>query len=138
MSSSEVLDSFIALRRHVALIRASEASALDFGHNQIAILYKLSLGPATMGALADYTLSDKASISRTVNLLEDSGFIKRVSDPSDRRVTSIELTAKGRAQSEKAVEIRKSIAKKLDSTLTTAERKQLSALVNKVVANDKR
>jgi DNA-binding MarR family transcriptional regulator len=91
-----------------------------------------------MGELADYTLSDKASISRTVNLLEDSGFIKRVSDPSDRRVTSIELTAKGRAQSEKAVEIRKSIAKKLDSTLTTAERKQLSALVNKVVANDKR
>jgi DNA-binding MarR family transcriptional regulator len=138
MSTTEILDSFVALRRHVALIRASEASALDFGHNQIAILYKLSLGPATMGALADYTLSDKASISRTVNLLEDAGFIKRVSDPNDRRVTHIELTAKGRVQSEKAVEIRKNIAKKLDGALTVAERKQLSELVNKVVENYKR
>ncbi len=138
MSSFEVLESYIQLRRHVALIRAGEIKHLEYGHNQIGILHKLSLGKTTMGELADYTLSDKASISRTVTLLETAGLVNRVTDKGDRRVTNIELTAKGRAQARKANEIRKNIAKKLDSTLSPTERKQLGSLISKVVENYKR
>ena len=138
MSTFEVLEAFVALRREVAVIRASEAKSLEFGHNQISVLYRLSLSNATMGELAEYALTDKASMTRTVSLLEKAGFIKRVGDEVDRRVINIELTAKGKTQARKAHEIRNAIGKTLDSTLSPTERKQLTALIQKIAEKLKR
>jgi DNA-binding MarR family transcriptional regulator len=65
----EILEAFVSLRREVALIRAAETKKMDFGHNQISILYRLLKAGATMGELAEHTLSDTATITRTVALL---------------------------------------------------------------------
>ena len=105
----------------------------EFGHNQISILYRLSLSNATLSELVEYALSDKASTSRTVNLLEKGGLIKKVVDETDRRVVNIELTAKGRSRAKKAGQIRQAIANKLDEGLTSSERKQFKILVDKIL-----
>lgn len=129
----EILEAFISLRRHVALIRASESKKMDFGHNQISVLYRLLQSNATMGELAEHTLSDKASMTRTVSLLEDAGYVKRAPDPSDRRIVNIELTPKGRQQARKAYEIRSAIGRRLEECLSRKERKELSQLIQKIV-----
>ena len=133
MSTNEVLESYLLLRRTVALIRAAETKNLSFGHNQISFLYRLSLSSATMGELSEYSSSDKASTSRTISALEKEGLVKRVSDPKDRRVIRIELTAKGRVQAKQAHLIRSHIGQKLDQFLSAPERKQFHNLIQKIV-----
>jgi DNA-binding MarR family transcriptional regulator len=135
MTRYPILEGFAYLRRAIASLRAAETKDLEFGHNQMTILYKLSLAPANMGELVDFTYSDKASVTRTVSSLEKLGLVKRKSDTNDRRARIIELTAKGRTHAEKVHAIRDSLGKKLDSCLSPDERKQFSALVHKIVEN---
>lgn len=132
MSNFEVLDAFISLRRSLAAIRGHVTKDMEFGHNQIAVLHKLSYASATMGELAEYTLSDKGAISRTVSVLEKEGYVKRTNDKDDRRIVHIELTAKGRTHAQKAQKLRDVIGRTLDQTLTAAERKQFAALTSKI------
>ena len=133
MSTSSVLDSYVSFRRAVALLRAAEVKDLEFGHNQISVLYKLSLGPATMGELVEATSSDKAPMTRTVASLEKMGFVRRKGDERDRRVIVIELTSKGKVHAQKAHEVRSNIAKKLEKCLNADERKQFTFLIDKIV-----
>lgn len=135
MSTNSVLTTYMALRRKIALIRGQATKEIEFGHNQISILYRLSLSRATIGELVEYALSDKASTSRTINLLEKGGFVKKVISTEDRRVVNIELTAKGKIRAKKAAQIRTEIGNKLDECLTSSERKQFKVLVDKIVEN---
>lgn len=137
MSTFTVLEDFVSLRRAIALMRAAETKDVDFGHNQIAVLYKLTKSRATIGELVEYTASDKASMTRTIASLEKMGFVKRTIDEKDRRVSVIELTPKGKSKAVKAQEIRNNIGRKLDSLLSNNERKLLSQLIEKIVNNSK-
>ncbi len=49
----------------------------------------------TPGALAVYLGSTKGTASQTLIALERKGYITRVPDPNDRRVTHLDLTAEG-------------------------------------------
>ncbi len=135
MATFEILEAFISLRREVSLLRAAEAKESEFGNNQIGVLYRLSLSSATMGELTAHTLSDKASMTRTVSLLEKAGLVRRIPSKIDRRVVRIELTTKGKIQAHKAVAIRESIGKKLERSLAPSERKQLTLLIQKISEN---
>lgn len=135
MSTNEILDSYIALRREIALLRASQVKQLEFGHNQIGVLYRLSISDATMGELTEYALSDKASMTRTVRLLEQAGLIQRTADKNDRRIYNIKLTAKGKPYAKQAQAIRNSIGTQLDEALTVSERKQFNLYVQKIVTH---
>lgn len=47
-------------------------------------------------SLAMSSLKDKATITRSVNFLEQEGLVMRTPDPTDRRTKRIYITAKGR------------------------------------------
>jgi DNA-binding MarR family transcriptional regulator len=132
MSTFEVLESYVSLRRRIALLRAASSKDLELGHNQVSILYRLLISTATMGDLAAYAATDKASVSRTVSSLEKEGFVKRVPSKEDRRVIFIELTTKGRSHALAAQKIRNSIGKKVEYALTASEKKQFAALSKKI------
>lgn len=133
MSTFEVLESYVSLRRRIALLRASSTKDLEFGHNQIVILYRLLLSCATMGDLAAYTATDKASVSRTINSLEKDGLVKRLASQEDRRRVYIELTAKGKSHALTAQKIRNTIGKKIEYALNASEKKQFAALTKKII-----
>ncbi|MGE0174363.1 MAG: MarR family winged helix-turn-helix transcriptional regulator [Oligoflexales bacterium] len=135
MTTFAVLESFLALRRTIALLRAAETKGIEFGHNQIAVLYKLSLANATMSELVEYTYSDKAAMTRTVASLEKMGFVKRLVNEEDRRSAIVALTPKGKNRADIALEIRNAIGKKLDGCLTPGEREQFLSLVKKIGRN---
>src|SRR5580704_6766535 len=54
------------------------------------------LGNPTLGELAIAEQVRPPTITRIVAVMESAGFVSRVLDPVDRRVTRVELTADGR------------------------------------------
>lgn len=76
------------LRRERALDSMSDA--------QFAVLAILRQhGTQTLGAIADREQVTAPSMTRTVNVLEESGYVERVADDADRRRVLISLTAAG-------------------------------------------
>jgi len=77
---------------------------------QMATLLKLSMAPVTMSELARYRGISVPTVSKSIDVLEQRGWVERWVDPADRRHTLVRLTADGRrvmaamqAQSERHV-----------------------------------
>jgi DNA-binding MarR family transcriptional regulator len=132
MATNRILDLYSMLRRELALTRAAELGEKDFGHMQMVILYRLTLSPATMGEIAECTLADKASATRAVASLEKAGLMTRKTAATDRRVTMVELTRKGRKQAADAVKVRGKIEQKIIRSLDSTERREFARLLGKV------
>lgn len=60
----------------------------------LAALY--SRERCTMSELADLATIDRTTLTRTIDRMQDSGWLSRVADDNDMRVTRLELTAAGR------------------------------------------
>jgi DNA-binding MarR family transcriptional regulator len=132
MTTNSLLESYLKIKRVLAALRAQEMKNLDFGANQISVLYRLSLSDATMGELVEYASTDKASMTRTIASLVSSGLVRRKSDAEDRRVIRIELTAKGKEKASVAKKVRTNIEKKLEESLSSKDRQAFSSLVDKL------
>jgi DNA-binding MarR family transcriptional regulator len=55
-------------------------------------------GSATMGEMADYTYSDRTTLTRVVDHLVEIGLMERSKPPGDRRKVVLTLTPEGRRQ----------------------------------------
>jgi DNA-binding MarR family transcriptional regulator len=62
----------------------------------LALRTLASMGPATTTALATALDLDASTVTRQISVLESGGFVERRPDPSDRRSSTIVLTAEGR------------------------------------------
>jgi DNA-binding MarR family transcriptional regulator len=56
---------------------------------------------STMSALADLATIDRTTLTRTVDRMQDAGWLARLADAGDMRVTRLELTGPGRKLFEK-------------------------------------
>ena len=63
----------------------------------MVVVFLRKHGALPMGALASYVGLPKSNITALVDDLEAEGVLRRRRDEGDRRVTHVELTAKGRA-----------------------------------------
>ncbi len=68
----------------------------DITRLHLGVMGRLSLGNVPLSELARTSLVHKPQMTRIIDQLERSGFVERIADPSDRRVTNIALTASGR------------------------------------------
>ncbi|GAB3615825.1 hypothetical protein GCM10027416_03820 [Okibacterium endophyticum] len=76
-------------------LRAEKADD-ELSDGQFAVLTALHLhGPHTLGDLAQRERVSAPSMNRTVNCLEESGYLTRQTDEGDRRKVSIALTDAG-------------------------------------------
>ncbi|MDG4664126.1 MarR family transcriptional regulator [Mycobacterium sp. 236(2023)] len=83
-----------------ALIAAEEPVLARHGVTMwgYAVLCTLDRGAfRTQAALAEAINADKTRIIRTLDELQDDGYIERHPDPDDRRVRLLAITDKGRA-----------------------------------------
>jgi DNA-binding MarR family transcriptional regulator len=62
----------------------------------LALRMLATMGPASTKALAMALNLDASTVTRQVTALESAGFVERRPDPSDRRSSTIVLTAEGR------------------------------------------
>lgn len=68
-------------------VSRTEARCMDVLHQA---------GPMTAGELARHTRLTTGAITKVVDRLADSGYVRRASDPRDRRRVIVELTARAR------------------------------------------
>jgi DNA-binding MarR family transcriptional regulator len=89
----------------------------------------------TQQELADQLKVDKASMVRVIDFLSKGGFIRRKTNPEDRRQHILQLTAKGKAV---MPEIEQCVAEMNDQALkgfSTKEKKQFYEWLDKVHSN---
>ena len=132
--SASILDAFSTLRRELAIIRSALLKPIDMGSVEVLILYRLTISDATMGEISDYAVADKAAVTRAIAGLESRGLVTRKSDENDRRISIVELTAKGRTASRKSIALRENLASRVNETLSASDQKELTRLLTKVAA----
>ena len=95
---------------------------------QFAVLAALKVhGPHTLGDLAERERVSAPSMNRTVNCLQDSGYIVRGADENDGRKVVISLTGEGAAVVEETARRRDAWVETSLAELTPAERETLAA-----------
>jgi DNA-binding MarR family transcriptional regulator len=90
-------------------------------------------GPLTPSEISDRLLVASASTTATLDLLERRGWARRTPNPDDRRSTLVEVTAEGRAAADRLLAGIRVLERNALAALTPAERKQLLALLGKVL-----
>jgi DNA-binding MarR family transcriptional regulator len=84
-------------------------------------------GPITLGDLANHERVSPPMITKVVTSLETQGLVARTTDPTDRRVSRVSLTAKGEGWLQTARARRNAWLAERLSTLTPGERDTLAA-----------
>ncbi|PIR17983.1 MAG: MarR family transcriptional regulator, partial [Elusimicrobia bacterium CG11_big_fil_rev_8_21_14_0_20_64_6] len=94
------LGAFVALQRAAESVLGSTQSEIDrtgLTHSQFGVLEALlHLGPLCAKDLARKILRSKGNLTLVVENLEKAGLVARTRREDDRRVLTVELTAKGR------------------------------------------
>lgn len=105
----------------------SERAVDTMSDGQFAVLAALKVhGPHTLSELADRERVSAPSMNRTVNFLEESGYLTRTADQDDRRKVNISLTDAGLAVVEETVRRRDSWLEHALEALDPAERDVLA------------
>ncbi|MGC5172793.1 MarR family winged helix-turn-helix transcriptional regulator [Microbacterium sp. DT81.1] len=95
---------------------------------QFAVLAALHIhGGHTLGELADRERVSAPSMNRTVNCLEESGYLTRTADAVDRRKVNIELTDAGTSVVTETVRRRDAWLEEALAELTRKQRATLAA-----------
>lgn len=95
---------------------------------QFAVLAALRVhGAHTLGELAERERVSAPSMNRTVNCLQESGYIVRAADERDGRKVVISLTPEGEAVVEETARRRDAWVESSLAELTPAERETLAA-----------
>jgi len=87
----------ILLRRTQRIHLATAQGDVEIDRSGYGIMCRLvDEGPQRLGALAQSFGLDPSTITRQVQSLEQSGWVARRADPSDRRAALLDLTPEGR------------------------------------------
>lgn len=91
--------------------------------------------PLAQKELAEFSLRDPASITRTLDLLGKKGFVQRDAIEGNRRQYAISLTIRGKAFVEEHLPLIKEQRTQGTKDLTQNELKQLSIILEKIQQN---
>ena len=89
----------------------------------------------TMSELADLATIDRTTLTRTVDRMQDAGWLSRIADDSDMRVTRLELTAAGRKLFEKVWPTAQRLNELALAGLPKSEIQQLHKTLERMRAN---
>lgn len=91
----------------------------------------------SQGQLAEKVSRDKASLSRTLDIMEEKGFVKRISAADDKRGSKIVLTKKSIEIKEKALNVVNEFTNCELKGLSPIEVKELARMLNLIFSNIK-
>jgi DNA-binding MarR family transcriptional regulator len=117
------------------LLTEGFASAGVRGYHYRLLAALEEFGPASQVALGRRTGIDRSDVVAALNELAERGLVERSPDPDDRRRNVITLTAAGAEQLEQLDEVLAGVQEKLLAPLSEDERKQLVALLSRLLAS---
>jgi len=89
----------------------------------------------TMSELADLATIDRTTLTRTVDRMQDAGWLSRLADGDDMRVTRLELTAAGRKLFDKVWPTAQRLNELALAGLSKAEIQQLHKTLGRMRSN---
>jgi len=89
----------------------------------------------TMSELADVATIDRTTLTRTVDRMQDAGWLSRLADGDDMRVTRLELTAAGRKLFDKVWPTAQRLNELALAGLSKAEIQQLHKTLERMRSN---
>ncbi len=111
-------------------------SQLDITHAQGSIFMMLFMGKCSTAAeLSRDLFIDSAALKRTLDKMVDKGFVRRISNPADRRLFTLELTDEGKAVATQLPAIYRSVIDLALTGFTQEELGFLKCLLRKLLAN---
>lgn len=114
--------------------QALASSGVELSFSQFLALKRLGEdGPMAPGELARCVHYSPGALTRVLDKLEQSGYLQRVPDPTDRRALRLELTASGRAVNKRMIACGNAAAERAFSEISVAERRQLQTLLERVL-----
>jgi DNA-binding MarR family transcriptional regulator len=116
---------------------ALEGHAAEYGStsSESAVLGALLLGGPVLSPshLTNLVVQSPGGLTKTLRRLEDAGYIRRRTDPADRRALLVVLTDKGRRAAVRADDELRSYYDDLLFDLSVHERADLASLLRKVL-----
>lgn len=107
-------------------------SQYDLTQVQYYALLRLQDEPKPLSQLSKELLCDPSNITRVAGILERKGWITRVGNENDRRVTLAELTPAGQEIVNQVKQSHDEYIQQRMGVLTAAEREHLAGLLNKL------
>jgi len=102
-------------------------------HGQNRILAALMMQDGVSQKDLAYLLGIRPqSLTQALETLEQDGFVERKQDDSDKRLSIVCLTDKGRGRATKVAEDRKAYAENAFSMLSAEEKEQLASILDKI------
>jgi DNA-binding MarR family transcriptional regulator len=81
------------------------------------------------------SLITSGAATNRIDRVSELGLVRRVRDLNDRRGIAVELTAKGKAVADRAIEMQFAMLEEAFSALSPAERRQLTTLLAKLLSS---
>ncbi len=100
---------------------------------RVGVVLSRAKGPLTMGDLSASLEVPLSTATRMVDWLVDSGYVRRLSDPEDRRIVRVSLTKAGE---DLYLTINRFLQQRIEEVLrhfTAEERRSLAYLLRKLV-----
>lgn len=120
-------------RLYAGVMAAIDGSGLHGG--QLAILGALAdKGPMSQRQLSEVAQIEKSSLVLFLDALEESGWVKRDANPTDRRSHCVRLTASGAAKFRRLGPSLKAVQDQFLAPLSAAETRQLVDLLQRLAA----
>jgi DNA-binding MarR family transcriptional regulator len=131
-----LVEGLLGVTQQVANVLAAVAARHDLTPQQVRLLRTLD-GPISMRACANDRSCDPSNVTGLVDRVERLGLVERVSDPRDRRVRMLVLTAKGRLVRDRVI---RDIADGVEQTLglTAQNRSTVARLLETMNASERR
>ncbi|MFU8814373.1 MAG: MarR family winged helix-turn-helix transcriptional regulator [Pseudomonadales bacterium] len=89
-------------------------------------------GPLSAAETAELTGMDRATITRSVDRLESSGFVERGKDPRDRRRIVLEVTPRGRRKCDQIIPLLEEDGRYYEAALSASEVRQLLNVIGRL------
>lgn len=134
-----------AAELHATLIRTGQALEAEVNRAMLAsvgvgqpVLNSLAViegahRPLTPSEISERTLTSSATMTATLDALERRGWVRRVSNPDDRRSVLVEITDEGQAVTDRFLPGIRKLDVAIFAGLSLAERKTMLKLLAKVL-----
>lgn len=130
----------LLLRAGVAVHERLERSLLPWSLSlaKLRALQQLAESPGGMplGQLAERLCCVKSNVTQLVQRLEADGFVRRETDPADRRCVRAVITEKGRQSFERARGARDAAEREVLDRLAPDDRERLVRLLGRLTAEE--
>ncbi|MBQ1226289.1 MAG: winged helix DNA-binding protein [Clostridia bacterium] len=124
------------INRTIRRIKTEEMAGFDLKSTHVSCLYYLYINEAlTSKELCDICMEDKASVSRSIEYLENKGYLKPAEKESKRYKRLLELTEKGKEIGKRLYEKINEILDQSSKGITEDERETMYRSLESISEN---